>query len=479
MPVLNPTMDVENESKERAYKLSLQNCLLSNSVNILDRINVFVYNANIIAHLAYRLSLAHSLRMLELNLPLVPFDKNDYFQTIALAVTKMNFRNSKWVIKDLHIRESSRLFKEEIVHDNPDFEWPFKDYFGALMNYIKVEMQTATINHLVTNLFSRLRKFFKHFHPEILPRERYNIIMSIIGVTYVGNNQHVLFFRNLLGGIEPNEKNIKNNPNPIMKMYFYILQRYLEHNINNPENQLPVFSLLPIKSQFTASYITIDRDVMRDILLSFDKIPFVDPDGDDVPTIKAFNLLSTAERNKLLKEDGCFHFKQIMKVKHAKKNFVYVKTDGVGVSIYTTSRSIRNKRLPRPRKIIIDIEDEKEEPTILRESKEDDNPAPKKRRKRQEEKKAQRIQMNSNFYGLDPQQIEEAEIVKAFDPGIRRLYTGGNPDPIDGSFHALSSGKYYQDTQNNNWTYQKQKIYNRNVEIQNIIHSTAMPSVKV
>ena len=131
-------------------------------------------------------------------------------------------------------------------------------------------MYISTTNHLVLNFYNRLRKYIRTKY-NLTAVQAYKLIKEIYSdEKYVGRNIIIQKWKDKLNNLPPTASNVKKNPSFILYAYNDILNYFNEHNLDDKNKKIRVFSLLPNKNSFNMSNITIDKTILKDIVMSFE-----------------------------------------------------------------------------------------------------------------------------------------------------------------------------------------------------------------
>ena len=120
-----------------------------------DFISKTVVNMNKMKNDAYHLINFHILRCLENNLKLPNLEDQNFYYNCLSKVSKFQLRKET-INKD-------ELFETFILYMNNLENISYRDYSGALMNNLSLQLKTSVINHIVLNFSNRLKRycFFK------------------------------------------------------------------------------------------------------------------------------------------------------------------------------------------------------------------------------------------------------------------------------------------------------------------------------
>ena len=257
---------VQNNDSFKAIKMSLNQ--FCNNENLKVRINEFVLNANKIMFEAYSLANIHIIRLINENKQ-IPKLNQSFFQHCCHFVSDMYERkNNKPDNNELNI--SYNLYSS----CRPEkYKSSYRDYNSTLINYIAKDMFISTTNHLVLNFYCKIKKFFKVKY-NLDNSQIYLLLKGIYDKEYTGNNIIIQKYRDKLNNLPPTDIHIKKDPSYIIYIYNEILSYFNTYNLNKNNKAIRVFSLLPNKNSFTISNITIDKTVLKDIILSIKSMIF-------------------------------------------------------------------------------------------------------------------------------------------------------------------------------------------------------------
>jgi len=220
-----------------------------------SKINDVVINSNKIIFEAYCFANLHILQCLE-NHRNIPCLNQGFFQKCCSLVS--TFRDKKEMeTKDKTLVETFNLYN---TCRPLDYNVAYRDNITIVLNYIAKDMEVATTNHLTLNFYKRFSKYLKLKYPNLNNQERYEVCKGVYEKQYKGDNSLVIEYRKKLGDNPPYESNIKKDPSFVVGMYYEILQLLTDKGER-------LFSLLPYKGGFQMSYITIDKSVLRDLII--------------------------------------------------------------------------------------------------------------------------------------------------------------------------------------------------------------------
>ena len=268
--VIEPDKDEEKNGEEDEEKKSIKTVVMSlNKISIFpeinQRINDYVYNNSLIETEAYIFMNMHFMRLIRENKELPSFTQ-DFFQDVCCVISEMynkedSMKYNNEILETFYIYEKCRP---------ENYKAPFRDNNGASINWIKKRLQTATLNHLMLNIFNRFKKYIKNKY-NYTGDLTHKFAINVFTKKYSGKNKAVLFWRQQLDIINFTRKNVREDSTKILYFYYHILSFFKEHNSIQTENKnkIRIFSLLPHKSSFTMSYMTISKNVLSDIIRSF------------------------------------------------------------------------------------------------------------------------------------------------------------------------------------------------------------------
>jgi hypothetical protein len=273
------------------------------------KINDVVFNSNKIIFEAYCYANLHVLECLEKRRE-IPLLNQSFFQKCCAIVS--TFKTKKEMeAKDKTLVETFNLYNS-LRPSNYDIA--YRDSITIILTYIAKDMEIATTNHLTLNFYKRFSKFLKLKYPDLTNNERYEVCKGIYEKQYKGNNPLVVEYRQKLGDVPPYENNIKKNSSCVVNMYYEILQLLIE-------KKQRLFSLLPHKKGFQMSYITIDKSVLRDLIIENKKAN------------KQKGLLNLRKDIEANPRQYFERFFNIKKHETPTRQFTMFKTDGKAVSV--------------------------------------------------------------------------------------------------------------------------------------------------
>jgi hypothetical protein len=372
------------------------------------KLNEITLNVNKIIFEAYLFANVHIIRLLRQNKPIPTL--NQKFFTNVLQLSSKTYKRKEMECKDKDLLLSYEVYKQ---NHTSDYQVGYRDYITSILNYIALEMETATQNHLVLNFYKRFFSYIKNKHPTLSKSEVYEICKGLYDKNYQLDNPIVLQYRQILNNIPPDERLSKINPSSILQIYDEILTY-------NQNNNLRLFSLLPLKQSFNMSYITLDKNGLRDLIVQDALLPG-----------KKGEVRKFVEENPSLVYNQFFN---IQRYESDKKKFIFFKTDGVSVSVVLEYQDAKIEHLPTKRK-----RDDDNEPVVA-----------------------------SSDYDL----------MVGIDPGLRYVFVGKSNENIDKkkSSIRMSSKQYYHDCKFN-WKTQKQQRSYKNHQ-QWMDYSSNMPTSK-
>jgi hypothetical protein len=418
--------DDEIKDSFKAVKMTL-NTICSNDL-LKKRINEFVLNANKIMFESYCLANLHIIKLVNQKKH-IPILNQDFFQHCSQMVS-FQYKRKNNVPNDLELHDTFNSYNS--CRPN-GFQPGFRDNFGAIINYISKDMYISTTNHLVLNFYNRLRKYITTKY-DLTGEQTYKIIKEIYSdEKYVGCNIIIKKWKDKLNNIPPTALNVKKNPSFIIYSYNEILNYFNKHNSDPKNKEVRVFSLLPNKNSFTMSNITIDKTVLKDIIMSFEKNEI-----DDEKIRYIYNQKQN-ERNKDTINDSKLHWKQLFQIKNINSFSGMIKTDGNSVSIlYEKERKIKQKKSKNLKGIS---------------SSEDKD------------------------YDVSNINLNDFESISAYDPGFRNMCVGTNSyEKQENDIIECSSRNYYHDCKINTSNQKKKIIYKKNTFITDFFKE--MPSRK-
>jgi hypothetical protein len=357
---------------------------------------------------AYCFANLHVLRLLEENKTIPKLD-NIFFQLCCNYVSTLDKRNAKKQI-DIELNETFRQYEK---CRPPKYKVAYRDNIPIVLNYISKDMETSTTNHLVLNFYSRLKRYLKETNPTMTWTSIYEVMKGIYDEKYKGSDKLVLHYRSRLGNKPPYAKFVQKNPSAIIAIY----KEILDYNKTIGKR---LFSLLPSKSGFQMSYITIDNSVLRDMI--------IDNNLYEIEYKKKTEFLREIEANYKTYWDSLFN---ISDYETSNRKFANMfKTDGKIVSI------------------VLEIPF----------------------REKKEGKKKVKSDKPNPYEGID---IRDYDIVVGIDPGLRYTFvSANNKDELD----RCSGKEYYHDIGINRKNFQQNMCYARNQAFMD--YKSNMPSSK-
>ena len=295
-------------------------------------------------------------------------------------------------------------------------------------------MYIATTNHLVLNFYNRLRKFIRTKY-DLTGEQAYKLIKEIYSdEKYSGRNIIIQKWKDKLNNTPPTAFNVKKNPSFILYAYNDILNYFNEHNSEIKNKEIRVFSLLPNKNSFTMSNITIDKSVLKDIIMSFEENNIID---DEV--ISSIYNQKSNDRKKATIDDPKLHWKQLFQIKNIKEFSGMIKTDGNSVSILYEKERTKIIKKKKNLKGVSSIEDKD--------------------------------------YDVSNINLNDFDSISAYDPGFRNMCVGTNSyEKKENDIIECSSNNYYHDCKVNISNQKKKIIYKRNTFVTDFFKE--MPSKK-
>ena len=419
--------DDETEDSFKTVKMTL-NTICSNDL-LKGRINEFVLNANKIMFESYCLSNLHIIKLINQNKQ-IPILNQDFFQHCSQMVS-FQYRRKNNIPDDIELQDTFNFYNSS----RPiGFQPGFRDNFGAIINYISKDMYVSTTNHLVLNFYNRLRKFIRTKY-DLTGEQTYKLIKEIYSdEKYSGRNIIIQKWKDKLNNTPPTAFNVKKNPSFILYAYNDILNYFNEHNSEIKNKEIRVFSLLPSKNSFTMSNITIDKSVLKDIIMSFEENNIID---DEV--ISSIYNQKSNDRKKATIDDPKLHWKQLFQIKNIKEFSGMIKTDGNSVSILYEKERTKIIKKKKNLKGVSSIEDKD--------------------------------------YDVSNINLNDFDSISAYDPGFRNMCVGTNSyEKKENDIIECSSNNYYHDCKVNISNQKKKIIYKRNTFVTDFFKE--MPSKK-
>ena len=417
--------DIEDSFK--AVKMTLNTICTNDLLKI--RINEFVLNANKIMFESYCLSNLHIIKLINQNKQ-IPILNQCFFQHCSQMVS-YQYKRKNNLPDDLELLDTFKLYNS----CRPEgFQSGFRDNFGAIINYISKDMYIATTNHLVLNFYNRLRKFIRTKY-DLTGEQAYKLIKEIYSdEKYSGRNIIIQKWKDKLNNTPPTAFNVKKNPSFILYAYNDILNYFNEHNSEIKNKEIRVFSLLPNKNSFTMSNITIDKSVLKDIIMSFEENNIID---DEV--ISSIYNQKSNDRKKATIDDPKLHWKQLFQIKNIKEFSGMIKTDGNSVSILYEKERTKIIKKKKNLKGVSSSEDKD--------------------------------------YDVSNINLNDFDSISAYDPGFRNMCVGTNSyEKKENDIIECSSNNYYHDCKVNISNQKKKIIYKRNTFVTDFFKE--MPSKK-
>ena len=418
--------DIEEDSF-KAVKMTLNTICTNDLLKI--RINEFVLNANKIMFESYCLSNLHIIKLINQNKQ-IPILNQCFFQHCSQMVS-YQYKRKNNLPDDLELLDTFKLYNS----CRPEgFQSGFRDNFGAIINYISKDMYIATTNHLVLNFYNRLRKFIRTKY-DLTGEQAYKLIKEIYSdEKYSGRNIIIQKWKDKLNNTPPTAFNVKKNPSFILYAYNDILNYFNEHNSEIKNKEIRVFSLLPNQNSFTMSNITIDKSVLKDIIMSFEENNIID---DEV--ISSIYNQKSNDRKKATIDDPKLHWKQLFQIKNIKEFSGMIKTDGNSVSILYEKERTKIIKKKKNLKGVSSSEDKD--------------------------------------YDVSNINLNDFDSISAYDPGFRNMCVGTNSyEKKENDIIECSSSNYYHDCKVNISNQKKKIIYKRNTFVTDFFKE--MPSKK-
>jgi hypothetical protein len=350
------------------------------------KLNEITLNVNKIIFEAYLVANLHVIKLLGENKPIPPLNTK-FFQNVLQLSSKLYKRKAK-LCNDIQLQETFNSYEQSRPNG---YKVAYRDYITSILNYVALEMETSTKNHLILNFYRRFTHYIKHKHPEMSKKEIYEVTKGLFNKNSTMTHPILHHYRAILNNVPINEVAVEKNPTSILKIYNEILTY-------NKANELRLFSLLPTKQSFHMSYITLDTNGLRDLLLEENLLP-----------------VSKADIRHLVKENIALvrsKFFNIQCYETEKKKFHSFKTDGVSAAILLEVEGETKKRLPKKRK-------RDPEPSVV---------------------------------------LSNYDVAVGVDPGLRYLFVAKNDGNIEGKKGSvrMSSKQYYNDCKFN-WKACKQQ----------------------
>ena len=401
-----------------------------------SKLNDIVLNATKVRFEAHAFANLHILRLLKTGKPLPKLNQS-FFQECCLCVSQMYQRNAKEQTKEDLIETLERYKKCRPENYNV----AYRDNIAIVFNYIAKEMETATINHLVLNFYKRFNRYLEEKYPQLSITERYKICTALYQEEYEEDDPIIIEYRTKLNNQPPYEKFVKQDASYILGVYYEILtfaEQQIALKCNKGEKlkrkrMLRTFTLLPQKSGFQMSYITVDNSVLRDIIIGEQLIKHkrACKRTNDIDLMTSIELRRDIEANPRKYWEQFFN---IDKYETNKRKFNYFMTDGKTISIcFEVPEQEKKKPIKRIKK----------------------------------SKKNQTSTITSKL------PFDNYSVIKACDPGMKFIVT-----TIDnqGSMYQYSAKRYYHDAGTNKTNFQRNKCYMENPAYMEYIKE--MPSQK-
>jgi hypothetical protein len=361
---------------------------------------------------AYCFANLHVLRLLDEHKTIPKLDQS-FFYVCCCYVSALYKKNAKEQ-KDIELNETFRRYEK---CRSPTYKVAYRDDITSVVNYIAKDMLTSTTNHLVLNFYNRLKRYLKETNPTMTGASIYEVMKGIYDEKYKGSDKLVLHYRSRLGNKPPYAKFVKTNPSAIIAIY----KEILDYNKTIGKR---LFSLLPTKSGFQMSYITIDNSVLRDMII--DDNLFYIPKGERTEFKRDIEAHYKTYWNRLF---------NIGDYETCNREFAHMfKTDGKTVSIVL--------EIPFRAKKEVKVKGKKKAKS--------DKPNP--------------------YEGIN---ISDYDIVVGIDPGLRYTFvSANNRDELD----RCSGKEYYHDIGINRKNFQQNMCYARNQAFMD--YKSNMPSSK-
>ena len=252
-----------------------------------SKINDIVFNYNKVAKEASMFANFHILRLISQN-KIIPKLDQSFFQLCCIYVSEIYGRKEQ-IKKNEDFNISFDLY---VKLRTKGYEAGYRDNITYLFNYLAAEMEISANNHLELNFYKRFKFYLKNKYPNTTSSYRDKVCNDIYEDKYIGNDPIVLEYRRKLNN-PPYKKYFEKDPTAILIVYNEILSFNIEKNIKT-------FSLLPHKNGFQMSYITIDKSVLRDLIVSERLVPIKDGRK---KTERDFDLPTIAEIKKDIKDN--------------------------------------------------------------------------------------------------------------------------------------------------------------------------------
>ena len=244
------------------------NCKDKTFINNLQH---FIYKLNIINELSYYQLNYEITYRLENKLPPLDITQNLFYR----ACCSVSYRNDK--LRETIINSDMDLEQFEFHYKFDKSILPSREKMGALINYLNKQQITMTQNHLIMNLYQRLKTYISLITGESRRIVLYNIMNDIYNVNYKKEcvdkkkfpNPIVIHIQDIIG-MEITDKNIKSNMNHFIKIYYKILKKFEQY----PKTKwIRCFNLLPTKGDYLMNYIEIDSTCLLDIISYINRKP--------------------------------------------------------------------------------------------------------------------------------------------------------------------------------------------------------------
>ena len=387
-----------------------------------SKLNDIVLNSTKVRFEAHVFANLHILRLLKTEKPLPKLNQS-FFQDCCFCVSTMYQRSAKEQTNQNLLDTLDRYIKCRPENYNV----AYRDNIAIVFNYIAKEMETATINHLVLNFYKRFNRYLEEKYPQLSITERYKICTALYQEEYEGDNPIIIEYRTKLNNKPPYEKFVKQDASYILSVYYEILtfaEQQIALKCNKGEKlkrkrMLRTFTLLPQKSGFQMSYITVDNSILRDIIIGEQLVKHkrACKRTNDIDLMTSTELRKDIETNPRKYWDQFFN---IDKYETPKRKFNYFMTDGKTISIcFEVPEQEKKKPIKRIKK----------------------------------SKKNQTSTITSKL------PFDNYSVIKACDPGMKFIVT-----TIDnqGSMYQYSAKRYYHDAGTNKTNFQRNKCYAEN-----------------
>ena len=260
-----------SQSEEEAVmiscvKMKLRSfCKMPRLVSVLNRI---VIECNQIMLEAYCFANLHILRLFEAGETLPTIDRNFYYRCImSIGTSKVK---SGTLGQDF--QESILLFDSLRNENTPKISL---NGYNQVLADLSIIMATMASNHLWTNLEARIDKYLKTFHKSLKPKSRREIITALVrtpkaNVREIVKNPSAILIAEELKNLMrlPSALQSKKHASLTIPLYIHILRSFekLRDSQDKKDKHPKLFSILPLKSNFTISHIPISSMMMLGIL---------------------------------------------------------------------------------------------------------------------------------------------------------------------------------------------------------------------